>query len=280
MGAATGAPAPTGSVTFFDIHGTNLGSATLNTNGTASLTASSLPIGPESITAVYGGDANYGSATSSAVSMVVGSRAELFVNQVYLDVFGVPAGYGENYWVALFNAGVSPRQIASLIVGSQSAQVSAVNNAYRSNLGRPATGAETVRALAVPNPSLIALDASLLGSREFYKTQGGGTTQGFLTALGHAWFGSAFSFSPRVRARLTRQLEHGTSRRQVALGVITSPSGLSTEVNDLVEGILHRPATRPEVVQFSPTIKQGQISPVAVSLFGSREFMRKFVNII
>jgi hypothetical protein len=212
--------------------------------------------------------------------MVVGSRAELFVNQVYLDVFGVPAGYGENYWVALFNGGVSPNQVAGFIVGSQQAMAAAVDNAYLSYLGRPATTAEEIRAIAVPNPSLIALDATLLGSREFYKTRAGGTTQGFLAALGHAWFGAQFSFSPRVQARLTRQLEHGTSRRQVALGVITSPSGISTEVNNLVEGILERPATRQEVNRFGPIIKRGQISPVAVSLFGSREFIKKFVNII
>ena len=278
-GTAAGTPTPTGSVTFFDIHGTKLGSGTL-TNGTASLTVPLLPIGPESIKAVYSGDANYSGATSPTVPLVVGSRAELFVNQVFLDVFGGPAGYGENYWVALFNGGVPPKQIASLIVGSQPAKAAAVNNAYMSYLGRPATKAEQVRAIAVPNPSLIALDASLLGSREFYKTRAGGTTQGFLAALGHAWFGAGFSFSPRVQARLTHQLKHGVSRRQVALGVITSPSGIHTEVNNLVEGILQRPATRKEVNRFGPIIKRGQVSPVAVSLFGSREFIKKFVNII
>jgi hypothetical protein len=278
-GAVPGAPAPTGSVSFFDIRGRNLGSVPL-TNGTASLTIPSAPVGPNSVTAVYSGDANYSRTTSPTVSVVVGSRAELFVNQVYLDVFGVPAGYGEAYWVALYNGGVSRSQIASLIVGTQPAMVTAVNNAYLSYLARPATKDEEIRAIAVPNPSLIAVDATLLGSREFYRNQAGGTTQGFITALGHAWFGPNFSFSPRERARLTSQLAHGTSRRQVALGVITSPSGLSTEVNNLVEGILGRPATRQEVNRFSPIIKQGQISPVVVSLFGSREFFKKYVNII
>ena len=125
---------------------------------------------------------------------------------------------------------------------------------------------------------MIALDASLLGSREFYQTQGGGTTQGFLSALGHAWFGT--EFSPRVQDRLTRQLKRGASRRQVALGVITSPSGISTEVNNLVEGILDRPAKSKDVARFGPLVKRGQFSQVAVALFGSREFTRKFVNII
>jgi autotransporter-associated beta strand protein len=277
--SGTGVPAPTGSVSFFDLHGTNLGSASL-TNGTASLTVSSLPIGSESITAVYGGDSNYGKVTSPAVAMVVGNRAELFVNQVFLDVFGAPAGYGENYWVALFNGGVAPKQVASLIVNSQPSKSAAVNNAYVTYLGRPATTAESIRVLAVANPSLIALDATLLGSREFYVIQGGGTTQGFLTALGHAWFGPQFSFAPKVRDRLTRQLVHGTSRREVALGVITSPSGITTEVNNLVEGILGRPATRQEINRFGPIIKRGQIGPVAVSLFGSREFLNKYVSII
>jgi len=274
-----GAPAPTGSVTFFDIHGTNLGSATL-TSGTASLTVPSLPIGPEAITAVYSGDSNYQGVSSPAVAMVVGSQPELFVNQIYLDVFGAPAGYGEAYWVALYNAGVTRTHLASLIVNSQAAKVAAVNDAYLNYLGQPATQAEELRVVTKPNPSLIALNATLLGSRAFYRTRAGGTTQGFLTALGHAVYGAGFSFTPKVRASLTRQLAHGTSRRQVALEVITSPSGLSTEVNNLVEGILHRPATRKEVARFSPIIARGQIGPVAIALFGSREFYNKFVNII
>ncbi|HKT89020.1 MAG TPA: Ig-like domain repeat protein, partial [Candidatus Sulfotelmatobacter sp.] len=60
---------PTGSVDFYD--GTTLlGSGTL-ASGVATYTTSSLAAGTHSITAAYGGDSNFSSVTSSAVSQVV-----------------------------------------------------------------------------------------------------------------------------------------------------------------------------------------------------------------
>lgn len=63
------ASTPTGSVDFYD--GTSLlGSDTLAA-GVATYTSSSLTAGTHSITAVYGGDSDFSSATSSAISLVV-----------------------------------------------------------------------------------------------------------------------------------------------------------------------------------------------------------------
>ena len=61
----------TGSITFKD-GATVLGSGTL-ANGTASLTTSALTIGAHNITAVYAGDTNTSSATSSAQSVTITS---------------------------------------------------------------------------------------------------------------------------------------------------------------------------------------------------------------
>jgi hypothetical protein len=60
---------PTGSVTFLD-GATALGSAPLNSSGQASLSVG-LIVGTHSITAQYGGDANYLAITSKALSQVV-----------------------------------------------------------------------------------------------------------------------------------------------------------------------------------------------------------------
>ncbi|HEY6305541.1 MAG TPA: Ig-like domain repeat protein, partial [Candidatus Angelobacter sp.] len=55
--------APTGSITFKD--GTAvLGSAPLNTSGTAALTAPALAVGPHNVTAAYSGDANFAASAS------------------------------------------------------------------------------------------------------------------------------------------------------------------------------------------------------------------------
>ncbi len=63
---------PTGSVSFYANATTSLGAASLGTDGTASITYSTLAAGSYQITAVYAGDTNDAGATSAAVSQVVG----------------------------------------------------------------------------------------------------------------------------------------------------------------------------------------------------------------
>ena len=61
---------PTGTVTFKE-GATTLGTGTLNGAGVATYTTSALTVATHAITAVYGGDTNFTTSTSSAVSQVV-----------------------------------------------------------------------------------------------------------------------------------------------------------------------------------------------------------------
>jgi Bacterial Ig-like domain (group 3) len=70
---ASGSGTPTGMVTFLD-GTTTLGTATL-ANGTASLATTSLPVGLNSVTASYGGSANYAAGDSLALSEVIDQDA-------------------------------------------------------------------------------------------------------------------------------------------------------------------------------------------------------------
>jgi len=63
---------PSGTVTFSN-GTTSLGSGNLNSSGVATLNTSSLPLGTDSITAVYSGDANFAASTSSAILITVTS---------------------------------------------------------------------------------------------------------------------------------------------------------------------------------------------------------------
>ena len=66
---APGTGTPTGAVTFFD-GSTSLGSVTLS-NGSASLATSALPAGAHSLTAQYGGAANFAASTSAVLTQTV-----------------------------------------------------------------------------------------------------------------------------------------------------------------------------------------------------------------
>jgi hypothetical protein len=69
---ATGAGAgtPGGTVTFKD-GGTTLGTATLNGSGVATYTGTTLTVGSHAVTAVYGGNANFVTATSGPLTLTV-----------------------------------------------------------------------------------------------------------------------------------------------------------------------------------------------------------------
>ena len=71
----SGSGIPTGSVTFSD-GATQIGTGTLNSSGTATLSTSSLGVGSHSVTAVYSGDTNFSASTSAAVSVTVRSRED------------------------------------------------------------------------------------------------------------------------------------------------------------------------------------------------------------
>jgi Bacterial Ig-like domain (group 3)/FG-GAP-like repeat len=65
---ASGTKVPTGTVMFLD-GATNLGPGTLNGSGSTTFSTSTLSTGTHSITAQYGGDANFATSTSTAASI-------------------------------------------------------------------------------------------------------------------------------------------------------------------------------------------------------------------
>lgn len=70
----TGSATPTGTVTFKE-GATTLGTGALNGAGVATFGTSTLPVGAHSVTAVYGGDANSATSTSTAVGVTVSAKA-------------------------------------------------------------------------------------------------------------------------------------------------------------------------------------------------------------
>ncbi len=81
-----GSRVPTGTVTFTDASSTNLGSAKLAADGTASIAATLKP-GPHAIAAAYGGDSNDASSSSAALPLEV----NLATTSVAVTSSGSPA---------------------------------------------------------------------------------------------------------------------------------------------------------------------------------------------
>ncbi|MGB9032870.1 MAG: Ig-like domain repeat protein, partial [Acidobacteriaceae bacterium] len=83
---------PTGTVTFMD-GTTTLGTGTLNGSAQATYSTSALSAGSHSITAVYGGDANFSGSTSSVLTQTIGTAGySLSVNPTTLTVTAGQSG--------------------------------------------------------------------------------------------------------------------------------------------------------------------------------------------
>jgi autotransporter-associated beta strand protein len=89
-----GTGTPTGIVTFYN-GSSSLGTATLNNSGIATLSSSALPVGSNSISVVYGGDAAFAASTSSTLTQIVNQDATASVVGSSADpiVFGEPVTF-------------------------------------------------------------------------------------------------------------------------------------------------------------------------------------------
>jgi hypothetical protein len=89
--AAPGSGKPTGSVTFMD-DGNAIGMGTLSASGVATFKTSALATATQSITAVYGGDANFTTSTSPSLTQTVDQDA----TAVKLTSSKNPSVYGQS----------------------------------------------------------------------------------------------------------------------------------------------------------------------------------------
>jgi Bacterial Ig-like domain (group 3)/FG-GAP-like repeat/FG-GAP repeat len=93
------AGAPTGEVTFLD-GATSLGTGTLNGSAQVTFSTSALSTGMHSITASYGGDANFAASTSTALTQSVNGAPDFSVN-ANPGISSITAGQSTAYTLAL-----------------------------------------------------------------------------------------------------------------------------------------------------------------------------------
>lgn len=262
---------PTGLVAFY-VGNNLLGTAALDANGVATITTSSLPVGNTAITAVYGGDSTHATSTSAAATASVGSDNQIFINQVYVDLMGRPAdAKGLAYWSGLLDRGISRRVVVDGLVRSPEAVTQAIQSIYGSLLGTSATRAQLRAALMMNNPSVLNITASVLGSREFFRTQGGGTIDGYLGVLGDIFLGGPLP--ARMHSYFANELRQGVSTTTVAEQLLASSIGREATVEALFNTYLGREADRTGRSFYTRLLDNG-FTPgqVTVDILNSRDY--------
>ncbi len=164
LSGATGATAPTGKVTFYN--GTTVLDSATVANNAATITTSTLPTGSYSLTAVYGGDGNYGAVTTAAMTVVVRAPAATMTT-VGSSAASSSAGASVTFTATISSAATS---------GSPTGTVTFYDGTTSLGTGSVSGGSATLAtgALAVGSHTITATyggDALFLGSTSAGFTQ-------------------------------------------------------------------------------------------------------------
>jgi hypothetical protein len=267
---------PTGTVTFREGDAV-LGTAALNANGVATLTTL-LPLGHHTLTATYDGNVLFGPSVAPPLSQTVGTANERYVDLLYLDELGRhadPAGLA--YWVGFLNQGRPRGVVAQAIATSPERSALIVQGLYSQSLHRsaePAALGQWVAFLSAGG-TVTSLQAMIAGSPEYLQARGGGTTDGFVSALFQDALGRPVD--PPARAYFTQVISGGlASRGQVAQMVFTSPEGRQDQVRDWYQQYLGRPADAGGLAYFAAALENGaRDESVVAALLASDEFFAK-----
>jgi hypothetical protein len=245
--------------------------------------------GPRSVTATFvnrtplrpetqptgdeGGDSGKtGNPFQLQLDFICYSEHEVFLTHLYQDVLKRPvdpAGFA--LFGSQLDSGTPPGSVALSILQSLEYRTMLVRSFYLSFLHRSPSPEELVAGLAalVGGLSDEGLEASLLGSEEYFQNRGGGTQDGFLNALYHDLLGRAPTAGERA-------LFGGASRMQVAAQVLASNEYRTLLIQSYFQMFLGRAPTSAELSAFLAMFGAGASDEaVAAAILGSADYVAK-----
>jgi Domain of unknown function (DUF4214) len=160
-------------------------------------------------------------------------------------------------WTGKLNAGISRVHVALDIEQRKGFLQDEVRSLYVHYLHRqadPTALVEFTQFLA-EGGTLEQVAADIVGSREYFRTRGGGTNDGFLDALYQDALGRAPN--PTIRANWDSALLRGISRQQVAAAVFASTEYRRDLVESLYGQLVHHPPTAATLQHYIRLLRRG-----------------------
>lgn len=200
---------------------------------------------------------------------------QLFVERAYHDLLGrVPGESDLDSFAGALDHGLETNQdVATTITGSAEFEGDEVQQQYQKLLHRAADSLSLNGWVGAfrSGTTVEQLESNLAGSPEYYTNRGGGTNDGFLTALYPDLLGR--SIYPGERTFDEAALSGGESRSSLALGVATSLEYDQHAVNGWFPQYLHRPADTFGRDYYANEMQGGARDELVISqLVGSAEY--------
>jgi hypothetical protein len=213
------------------------------TNGVGTFTATLNTAGSQTIQAT---DTVNGSITGTSGAIAVTSKGppsnSAFVMQVYLDLLNRPAeDFGLLVFTSALDQGRATRyQVVQAVENSTEYRTIVIQGLYQQLLHRQAdpSGLSSYLAFMAGGGTAQQVEISILSSPEFFLLQGGGTNQGFLTAMYQDVLGRAVDAS--AAAAFGQFLDSGGSRNFLASFVVNSQESVTDLVSSHYPAYLNR----------------------------------------
>jgi uncharacterized protein (TIGR03118 family) len=208
---------------------------------------------------------------------VTGTPNQRFVDLVYQNLLNRQAdASGLAFWSNQLEQGVTRTQVVAGIQSSTEFLTIEVQNVYAQFLHRAAdpSGLSSWVSALQNGTTVRQLQANIAGSTEYFQNRGGGTNNGFLTAL----YQDALNrgVDPTGQAFYSQQLASGATTTQVATEVLNSTEFFQIEVQSYYQKFLHRAADPMGLNSFVSALQQGvQEKDVVASIIGSVEFFQQ-----
>jgi hypothetical protein len=182
-------------------------------------------------------------AVSTTTSAIVGTANERLVGQLFHDLLGRnvdPAGLA--LWAGVLNGGGSTAQVVQGIEGSSEFRNTEVNDLFKQLLHRTAdsAGLDSFSNFLAGGGTVEQVADMIASSPEYFQVRGGGTNDGFLTALYADALGR--SVDAGSRTAFDNVLNGGGSRQQVATAIFGSLEFMQDLVHSFYQKFLHRAA--------------------------------------
>jgi len=214
----------------------------------------------------------------------LGSTNQSFVYQLYADLLHRRVDpSGMLYFSGALAQGASRTQVVQGIESSQEYRTDEVNSLYQAYLGRDVdpSGLSFAFSLLSGTPLVLGsqnvflqLQADILGSTEFYQTQGGGTNAGFLAAVYHDVLGRVIDASGA--AAFGAALSAGVSRTMIAKAILSSVEAEQVLVEGDYLNYLQRSADAGGMAAFVGALQHGaQVGDILTAIIASDEYFSR-----
>jgi hypothetical protein len=197
-----------------------------------------------------------------------------YVGQLYETLLGRPADDpGLTFWAGLLDSGAANAWVAGQFLASPEYKQREVRQLYAGYLHRAAdtAGLGAFTSFLLAGGSIEQAQALLVGSVEYLEQRGGGTADGFVSALYQDALGRPAD--PAGRAAFENALGQGLSARQAAALLFGSAEYRRHQVQGWYQTLLHRDADPGGLALFTGALGDGVTDEeVLAALAGSAEY--------